>query len=118
MAYYVDPKLIYLADVCGGLKVACMVLFMLALCLVFSATWTIHDIKYFEASDKIHKAIRNFVICCSFSLIFLFGVIVIPSKKSVQEMIIASYVTEDVNQTQTGKELIDYLFNKVEDKTE
>lgn len=117
MGLYIDPKWIYLADVCGGLKVACMILFVLALCLVFSSVWTIHDLKYFEQSEKIHKAIRNFVIVCSFSLLFLLGVIVIPSKTTVQEMMIASYVTEDATQTQDGKELIDYLFDKVEGKT-
>lgn len=128
MNYYVDPKLIYLADVCGGLKVACMVLFTLALCASFACAWTVYDTKnispYLTEGDnnkldkRYGRAVRNLIICLASTIVFLFGVIIIPAKKTVQEMIVASYVTEDNTDVEETKEAIDYLFNRIENDYE
>lgn len=124
MNYYVDPKLIYLADVCGGLKVACMILFTLALCASFACAWTVYDTKnnspyltedgYKKLERRYEKAVRNLIICLASTIVFLFGVIIIPAKRTVQEMIVASYVTEDNTDAEGAKEAIDSLFNDVE----
>ena len=116
----IDPKLFYLCDVCETLDVVlCVFLFAGVISLIA------HVIIYYDSTfyndgvfdGDIKKFMRGIYITVIVMVISLLGVIFIPSKKTIYQMIVFDNITE--NSIQAGKddikELIDYTVDKIEE---
>ena len=114
----INPKLFYLCDVCETLD-AVMVVLLIAGVVSFIA----HVVIYVDNSDDgnfdgdIKKFMRGIYITVIVMVISLLGVIFIPSRKTIYQMIVFDNITE--NNIQAGKEdikeLIDYTIDKIEE---
>ena len=115
----IDPKLFYLCDVCETLDAVMAV-------LVFAGiiSLIVHAIIYFDSAcdvdgfvGDIKKFKRGVYITIIVTVISLLGVIFIPSKKTIYQMIVFDNLTE--NNIEAGKEdikeLIDYTVEKIEE---
>ena len=105
MTYYINPIWFYLMGVSTGLKIFLGILGGLPLIFIFIAWWDITDSEILKSFKKIMIA----------SIITLFISILLPSKETCVEMMVASQVTHE-NVTATKEEIyeiIDYVTDKV-----
>ena len=113
----IDPKLFYWADICESLNAVFIVLLiisivaLIALAAFFSVDYDCFD----EEGVKFFK--RFLTITIIILSISLLGVIFIPSRKTIYQMIVFDNITE--NNIQAGKEdikeLIDYTIDKIDE---
>lgn len=113
----IDPKLFYLCDVCETLNTVLAILLTLSVItvIIFIATYTDAG-KYFDDVDT--KTFKRILTATLIALsISLLGVIFIPSKKTIYQMIVFDNITE--NNIEAGKdnikELIDYTVEKIDE---
>ena len=118
MTYYINPIWFYLMSISTGMKIFLCALGVIAFIIIVFAIpiWVIEgsvDITDLgENEKKILKLFKNIIIA---SIISLFICILIPSKETCVEMIIASQVTHE-NVTATKEEIyeiVDYITDKV-----
>ena len=118
MTYYINPIWFYLMSISTGMKIFLCALVVIAFIIIVFAIpiWVIEgsvDITDLgENEKKILKLFKNIIIA---SIISLFICILIPSKETCVEMIIASQVTHE-NVTATKEEIyeiVDYITDKV-----
>jgi len=118
MTYYINPIWFYLMSISTGMKMFLCALGVISLIIIVFAipTWVIDggvDITDLEDNEKkIFKLFKNIIIA---SIISLFICILIPSKETCIEMMIASQVTHE-NVTATKEEIyeiVDYITDKV-----
>ena len=116
MHYYIDPKMIYWMHVFSELGVA--LLFILVALLFISAAVSLWYIT--EEPEKIPQLKRSGIMMIIAMAICVIGLIFIPDEKTMKEMLIASYVTEeDVGSAKEEvRTLVDYIFEKVEQAEE
>lgn len=123
MTYYINPIWFYLMNVSTGMKIFLCALGIIS--LVVSAfvmmTWVIYngvDITNLEDYEKnTFKIFKKIIIA---SCISLFIGILVPSKETCIEMMIASQVTHE-NVTATKEEIyeiVDYITDKVKGEEE
>ena len=121
MTYYINPIWFYLMNVSEGMKALLCILG--GVVSVFSALvfimWTVNvDLKNLDDDEKkIFKLFKKIIIA---SFISLFIGILVPSKETCVEMMIASQVTHE-NVTATKEEIyeiVDYVTTKVKGKNE
>lgn len=123
MTYYINPIWFYLMNVSTGLKILLCALGIIS--SVVSAfvmmTWAIDngvDITNLEEYEKnTFKLFKKIIIA---SIISLFIGILIPSKETCIEMMVASQVTHE-NVTATKEEIyeiVDYITDKVKGEEE
>ena len=103
----INPFYFYLIDLCGTLKdIGIIVGFIfLILGLIFAI---------FSWADKTKNPFSKILIILG-TISLLIGV-VIPSKKTAEKMLVAKYVTYEnyENGNQEVKEIVDYIFEKIE----
>lgn len=123
MTYYINPIWFYLMSISTGMKIFLCALGVIAFIIIVFAIpiWVIEgsvDITDLgENEKKILKLFKNIIIA---SIISLFICILIPSKETCVEMIIASQVTHE-NVTATKEEIyeiVDYITDKVKGEEE
>lgn len=118
MTYYINPILFYLMNVSEGVKSFFGVVGGLAviICIIIFFVWSVYnDIDFADLCDdekKVISAIKKTIIA---SLISIFVCILIPSKETCIEMMIASQVThENVQEAKEDiYEIIDYVTDKL-----
>ena len=123
MTYYINPIWFYLMSISTGMKIFLCALGVIAFIIIVFAIpiWVIEgsvDITDLEENEKkILKLFKNIIIA---SIISLFICILIPSKETCIEMMIASQVTHE-NVTATKEEIyeiVDYITDKVKGEEE
>ena len=123
MTYYINPIWFYLMSISTGMKIFLCALVVIAFIIIVFAIpiWVIEgsvDITDLgENEKKILKLFKNIIIA---SIISLFICILIPSKETCIEMMIASQVTHE-NVTATKEEIyeiVDYITDKVKGEEE
>ena len=119
MTYYVDPSVFYWINVCNGIYSVSLVIMVLSVI----AFGVVALIIYFKKDDgyefdDIKEILKVLKITIAMAITSLLLVVFVPDKKTCIEMLIAKNVTvENVNTTIDGtKELIDYIFEKVNTK--
>lgn len=118
MTYYIDPIWFYLMNTLSGIK-----LFLSVLSILSLISFAIISIIYFldvlggitDLDNDEKKIIKLFMKIIIASIISLFISILIPSKETCIEMMIASQVThENVIATKEEiYEIVDYITDKV-----
>lgn len=123
MTYYINPIWFYLMNVSEGMKIFLCGLGFVSLVITAFAImiWTIErdvDITNLEENEKkIFKLFKNIIIA---SIISLFIGIIVPTKETCIEMMIAGQVTHE-NVTATKEEIyeiVDYITDKVKGEEE
>lgn len=116
----IDPKLFYLCDVCETLDAV-----MVALLVAGVISLIAHGVIYCdnvisngsEYYGDIKKFMRGVYITVIVMVVSLLGVIFVPSRKTIYQMIVFDNITE--NNIQAGKEnikeLIDYTIEKIDE---
>lgn len=124
MNYLINPIWLYLislVDNVRGITIVAVLITVMAAGVV--AIWTDNTSVFGSPQEEIivlKKKIKKFVILFVIeSLILIF----IPGKSDMEKMLMASYATEEnvTAATNYGKDLVDYIFDKVngnEEKTE
>ena len=117
MTYYINPIWFYLMNVGNGLKIALIVIGVCALVFAVATLFCLWDSclslsDMDEEEKKIAKAVKKATIL---GFILIFAGVLIPSKETCIEMMVASQVThENVNTTKEELyNLIDYITDKV-----
>ncbi len=115
MNYIVNPLWFYLISVAEGIDIAAFVvctITLIALC-VFSLILCFY---YDEIDDSDKKTIesifkKSIILLITSSII----AIIVPGREDMEKMLIASYATEENVSAATnyGKDLVDYIFDKV-----
>lgn len=118
MTYYVDPSLFYLINVCTGIRGVAVALLVVSLAIFISrAICYFADYDYLQDNEKdqYKKGVKMVTPAILISVLLI---VFVPSKQTCVEMLIAKTVTvENLNTTIDGtKELIDYIFEKVNAK--
>lgn len=123
MTYYINPMWFYLMSVSTGLKIFLCALGIISLVITAFAImiWAIEegvDITNLEEYEKnTFKLFKKIIIA---SIMSLFIGILVPSKETCVEMMIASQVTHE-NVTATKEEIyeiVDYITDKVKGEEE
>lgn len=119
MNYYIDPRIIYWIHVISTFEFIISIVAM-ASGIVFGILLFFYISQVYDTDMTLDESakwtkkmmIRTFAIF----IVSLVGFIFVPDKDTMKEMLIASYVTEENVKSAKGeiKELIDYIFNKVE----
>ena len=123
MTYYINPIWFYLMSVSTGLKIFLCALGIISLVITAFAimNWVIEegvDITNLEEYEKnTFKLFKKIIIA---SIMSLFIGILVPSKETCVEMMIASQVThENVSATKEEiYEIVDYITDKVKGEEE
>lgn len=118
MTPIINPWLFYLVDVIGNFKSSCLVL-LLIIVIGFGATvlievgGTADELELDEA--KIIKTLKKMVVA---GVLLMTFDMLLPSKKTCYQMMIASQVTEENIQKaeDTIKSSVDYIFEKINEK--
>ena len=115
MNYIVNPSVFYLISVLDGLNDASFLIGGVLLFILILFT-----ILYFEYSLDKKKMKTRITITSIIFAITVITCILIPSRRDMEKMLIASYATEDniTAATNYGKNLVDYIFEKVEKTNE
>ena len=118
----INPFFVYLAGVSGNFGVAfgfaCAILFLLALAFNIYYLFSVEDFKYDnkteEAVKKIDKKRKKYTVCFFISMII---VATVPSKDTIYAMIAFNALTEENVKKigNTGKDVVDYVFDKIEE---
>lgn len=121
MTYYINPIWFYLMNVSTGMKIILCGLGTTA--LVFSAmafmAWAA-DVDLIDLKDDEKKTFKLFKKIIAAIFITLFIGVLVPSKETCMEMMIASQITHE-NVTATKEEIyeiIDYVTAKVKGEEE
>lgn len=115
MTPIINPWLFYFVDVIGNFKSACFVLVLLIV-IGFGA---ITIIEIGEAVDELEldeaKVIKNLKKMAIVVVLLMTFTMLLPSKKTCYQMIIASQVTEEnVKKAEDViKDSVDYIFEKI-----
>ena len=123
MTYYINPIWFYLTDVSTGMKIVTLVFgsISLLISIIASISWVNdYGIDITELEDDERKLLKLFKKIIIASFIVLFIGILVPSKETCIEMMVASQVTHE-NVTATKKEIyeiVDYITDKVKGEEE
>jgi len=117
MTYYINPIWFYLIDVCGGLKVLCLVvgIFALIVSLVY-LVYGMDELKdyegYEEEWEKCSKLSKKLIII--FSFVVALGLF-LPKESTCVKMMVSSVITKENVEvaTEDVKELVDYVVDKI-----
>lgn len=123
MTYYINPIWFYLMNVSTGLKTFLFVIggVAMAMSIIMFVIWLADGcgtLNYKEMDDDEKATFKLFKKIIIASFISLFIGILVPSKETCIEMVIASQVThENVSATKEEiYEIIDYITDKVDSK--
>ena len=119
MTYYINPIWFYLMNISTEIKVFLCILggVPIILCIIGFMIWTVDGcVEITNLADHEKKVMKMFKKTIITSLIILFIGILVPSKRTCIEMMIASQVThENVKATKEEiYEIVDYVIDKVE----
>lgn len=122
MTYIINPWFFYFASLLDGLWILISIVLFLAIVgtVGFGIWWLIeaYDSDFFVHDDKetpfanfCKKMIKISAIATIISAVLM---VVVPSEKAVNKMMISSFVTkENVEKTKEGaKEIVDYIAEK------
>ena len=117
MTYYINPVWFYLIDVCGGLKILCVVVGILALVgtLLYLA-YGMDELKGYEGYEeewgKCSKLSKKLLII--FSFVLALGLF-LPKESTCVKMMVSSVITKENVEvaTEDVKELVDYVVDKI-----
>ena len=117
MTYYVEPSMFYWIEVFNSVKLLAGILMVVAFIGTVIVLLAMNEVDEEDEEDKakcLHYAKITIAVLISTTLLFIF----VPTKKTCIEMMIAKNITvENVNTTIDGtRELIDYIFDKVNGK--
>lgn len=113
----IDPKLFYWADICESLNGVFIILLIISIVALIILAAFFNDVgECFDENDS-----KFFKRCLTITLILLsistLGIIFVPSRKTICQMIVFNNITE--NNIQAGKEnikeLIDYTIDKIDE---
>ena len=113
MTPIINPFYFYLIELCGAIKTVAIIV------LVFSLVVVTFGILSFEIDgDKTMRRVEKIAVIIGAICVLL--IIAIPSEKTAEKMLIAKYVTyENYDKgKQEVKEIVDYIFEKVEESKE
>lgn len=108
----INPWVFYLIDVLSGLNLflwiiggVCVVLSFLCIDLCSS-----YDEEIEEMAKKCIKISLSVFTCCCI------GIVLIPSKETMYQMVVANFVTHENIETATDviKDSVDYIFEKID----
>ena len=123
MTYYINPIWFYLINVSTGMKLFLIILGAVSLlvsafaCITYAVDDCIDITDLEDGEKKILKLLKKVIIT---SFIVLFIGILVPSKETCIEMMIASQVTQE-NVTATKEEIyeiVDYVTDKMKGEKE
>lgn len=120
MTPIINPWLFYLADVIGNFKSACFIL-ILIIVIAFGAIFLI---EIGDSVDELGLELDEAKVIKTLKRIVVVGVLLmtlnmlLPSKKTCYQMMIASQVTEENIQKAEDviKDSVDYIFEKINEK--
>ena len=122
MTYYINPMWFYLMNVSTGIKAFLCILGGISLAVSAAAliSFMIDGIDIIDLEDDQKKIIKLFKKIIIVGFISLFIGILVPSKKTCIEMMIASQVThENVAATKEEVyEIVDYVTDKLNEEKE
>ena len=98
----ISPWWFYIASVCFNLKIVCVLGLLIIMALVFTVFLTsfdVEDIKEYKSTAKIIPIV---------GLIFVLGLVFIPSRQDVYFMMVAQVTTPD-NISATKDGTIDFI---------
>jgi len=111
--YIVNPLWLYLASVSDGIKTLVILMAIISgavliVTLLGFAEDFLDDLEEKEQKSFLKKIIFCLVVSCTLSIL-------IPDGTAIKTMIAASYVTEEnvTAATNYGKDIVDYIFDKV-----
>ena len=110
MNYIIDPRIFYWISVLSSLKVVCIVgLFVTLFGTMITLTCVYDDFLWNDEDKK--KAVKFVKVAAAFATVFLLGVIFIPGKQTMIEMLVAKMATEqNVELTADAvKKIVDYI---------
>ena len=116
MNYIVNPLWFYLISILEGVDI-----FTFVVCFFIPIIWFfspfVFDLFDINNIKNWKPWLKKWAILFG---IFLFVTIVIPGREDMEKMLIASYATEDNISAATnyGKDLVDYIFDKVNGEDE
>ena len=118
MTYYVEPSVFYWMNVCATIRFVMIFVFAASLVFLFVCVllcFIENDLKSDEERAEDRKRVKTVLPVFVISALLL---AFIPDKHTCIEMLVAKTVTvENVSNTVEGtKELIDYIFEKVNAK--
>lgn len=115
MNYIINPMIFYWMSVIDNIKTICVVLFILStLGFVFCFVFYVDDLWIEE--DGRRKCKNGSIIFAILTALFALGIIFIPSKTTMTEMLIAKYLTvENAEWTvENIKSVVDYIVNAIQ----
>ena len=115
MTPIIDPRVFYWMSVINDIKAICIVLFILSIVgLVLCFVFYVDDLCIEEDGRK--KCKRGSVIFAILTALFAFGIIFIPSKTTMTEMLIAKYATTENAELGVNaiKNLVDYIVSAMQ----
>ena len=110
MNYIIDPRIFYWISVLSSLKVVCIVGLVVTLFgTMITLTCVFDDLLWDDEEKK--KAVKFAKVAAVFAVVFLLGVVFIPGKQTMIEMLVAKMATEQNVKlsVDTIKNLIDYI---------
>lgn len=122
MTYVIDPKLVYLMSVAGGLKTIAIILAVLAglAWIIFVGTYFYNSYQVKEYDRDINKIYEKLckkwmIVCLALFIMLSILVVVTPDRYTMIEMFIAKTAT--VENLSMGvdaiKEATDYVINAI-----
>ena len=122
MNYIVNPSVFYLISVLDGLDTVCLIAgaCLLAILSWFMLSYMELDKDFYDNEDEYlldkKNMKRRITIVATIFALTVISCILIPSRRDMEKMLIASYAIEDniTAATNYGKDLVDYIFERVE----
>lgn len=117
--YIVSPTFVYWMNTLGSIAITCGFfggIFFFAFSI--SLIWHFTTLPYADKDDKDFLLSKKwFIIFGIISLIFIVLAIIIPSKNTMLEMLIAKVSTKENVQSaiEAGKSLVDYVVNAIKE---
>lgn len=112
MHYIINPWILYLISLVGNIGVLSVIIILSGIGLEIIVSLGFCD-DLIDGKTAIRYAKKIFIMMCIAGMFVVF----LPSKKTMKEMLVASYITEEnVSATkESAKELVDYIVEKIEE---
>lgn len=114
----INPWMFYFVNVVDRISIVFIICVILVVVITINFSFNLFDEYADEQQIKVAK--KRIKMCVPILIILTLLIIFIPSKKTIYEMTVASYITEEniENSKETAMELIDYIVDKFNNKGE
>lgn len=115
MNYIVDPRVFYWMSVIDNLKTICVVLFIMSI-VAFAFCFVFYIDDLWIGEDGKSRCKKGTIAFAILSSLFVLGIIFIPSKTTMTEMLIAKYATTENAELGIDaiKSIVDYIVSAMQ----